>query len=92
MKLRWFCGTWQHDDSSVEYTVALSGDVVEVSGLDTIDGEELRVSEVVYDGRELRFTTVCPSTAFALRHVLRNPESGHCEHEYTRVEMWKRKT
>ena len=89
MKLERFCGTWQHEDSSVEYTVTLSGEVLRVSGVDTTDGEELRVSDVLYDRSELRFTTLCPSTDYALRHVFRNPESGCCEHEFTRVEIWK---
>lgn len=83
-------GTWRHQDSVVEYSISVLGDPLEVTGIDTNDGEKLRITDVRMEGTELRFTSTCPSTRYRLQHVLR-PARGHqVEHEYTRVEKWQR--
>ena len=85
-------GTWVHpDDSSVEYTVSALGNVCVVSGVDTIDGEAFVISDVSWDGRELRFTSLMPSTQYELRHVFRVHSEVEVEHEWQRVERWRKK-
>src|ERR1051326_2535750 len=69
-----FLGTWTREDQNVEYTVSVQDDRVIVKGIDTSDGEELRIQDVTFDGSELRFTTVCISTVFSLRHIFRSQE------------------
>jgi len=86
-----FAGTWCCDASVVEYSFSIHGDPVVVSGVDTSDGEKLRIEDVAFDGSELRFTSICPSSSFALRHVFRSVHGDQVEHEYTRVENWHRK-
>ena len=86
-----FAGTWRCDASVVEYSFSIHGDPVVVSGIDTSDGEELRIQDVAFDGSEFRFTSICPSSSFALRHVFRSVRGDEVEHEYTRVETWHRK-
>jgi hypothetical protein len=90
-KVSKFAGTWWSQDSDVEYSFLFHGDNVVVAGVDTNDGEELRIQDVTFDGSELRFTSICPSTSFALRHVFRSVLRDEIEHEYTRVENWQRK-
>ena len=86
-----FVGTWTEADQCVEYSVGLRGGAVVVSGLDTSDGEELRIEDISFDGSELRFTSICPSTNFVLTHVFRSASRGEVEHEFTRVERWRKK-
>jgi hypothetical protein len=86
-----FSGTWQSEASVVEYSFSIHGDPIVVTGIDTSDGEELRVENVSFDGSVLRFTSICPSTSFALRHVFRSVLGDVIEHEYTRIENWHRK-
>ena len=86
-----FSGTWCSQSSVVEYDFSFQGDPIVVTGVDTSDGEELRIEDVAFDGRELRFTSICPSTSFALRHVFRSLLGDEIEHEYTRIENWQRK-
>ena len=86
-----FCGTWCSENSVVEYSFSISGSPPVVTGIDRSDGEELRIQDVTFDGSELRFTSICPSTSFALRHVFRSVLGDEVEHEYIRVENWHRK-
>ncbi len=86
-----FVGTWRHEDSVVEYSISVQGDPLTVTGNDINDGEELRITDVQFDGSELRFTSLCPSTSYRLRHILRPARgSNQIEHEYTRTEKWHR--
>jgi hypothetical protein len=87
-----FLGTWKRDDQNVEYTVSVEGDRVVITGVDTSDGEELRIQDVAFDGSELRFTTVCVSTVFSLRHIFRSVHGNEIEHQFTLTEIWVRKS
>jgi hypothetical protein len=86
-----FVGTWCEDDQCVEYSVSVQDGAVVVTGLDTSDGEVLRIEDISFDGSELRFTSVCPSTVFVLTHVFRSLSDDEVEHEFTRIENWQRK-
>jgi len=86
-----FLGTWRRDDQTVEYTVSVLDDRVVVTGMDTTDGEELRIQDISFDGLELRFTTVCVSTVFSLRHIFRSVYGNEIEHQFTLTENWVRK-
>jgi hypothetical protein len=86
-----FVGTWSEADQCVEYSIAVHDGAVFVSGLDTSDGEELRIEDISFDGLELRFTSVCPSTNFVLTHIFRSASGDEVEHEFTRIERWRRK-
>jgi hypothetical protein len=86
-----FTGTWRGKDSVVEYSFSIEGDPIVVTGIDTSDGEQLRIQDVTFDGTELCFTTICPSTSYALRHVFRSVDGNQIEHEFTRTENWQRK-
>jgi hypothetical protein len=86
-----FLGTWKRDDQNVEYTVSVQDDRVVVTGIDTSDGEVLRVQDITFNGSELRFTTVCISTVFSLRHIFRSAFGDEVEHQFTLTENWVRK-
>ena len=86
-----FVGTWRHEDSVVEYSISVHGDPLTVTGVDINDGEELRITDEHFDGSELRFTSLCPSTSYRLGHIFRPTRgSNQIEHEYTRIEKWSR--
>ena len=86
-------GTWfLNDDTAIEYTVSALGDTCTVSGIDLSDGEEFIITEVSWNGKELRFKTLMPSTQYELRHILRVRSDCEVEHEWTRVETWHKKT
>ena len=86
-------GTWIHPgDTSVEYTVSALGDVCTVAAVDLVDGENFVISDLSWDGHELRFTSLMPSTNYDLRHVFRVLSTHEIEHEWTRSERWCRKT
>jgi hypothetical protein len=84
-------GTWTHPDESAEYTVSALGDICTVSGVDPGDGESFIISDVSWDGSELRFTSLMPSTEYELRHVFRVVSEKEVEHEWTRIEPWIKK-
>jgi hypothetical protein len=87
-------GTWValDDDVDAEFTVAAKGDSFIVSGRDQSDGEEFMISDVAWDGEALRFSSLMPSTGHRVSHVFRlSPRRRTIEHEYTLLEIWKRK-
>ena len=86
-----FLGTWRRDDQVVEYTVSVQEDRVVVTGIDTSNGEEMRIQDISFDGVELRFTTVYIPTVFSLRHIFRSVLGDEIEHQFTLNENWQRK-
>jgi hypothetical protein len=87
-------GTWvaMDDDVDAEFTVVAKGDSFLVTGRDQSDGEEFVISGVVWDGEALRFSSLMPSTGHRVGHVFRlSPGKRTIEHEYTLLEIWKRK-
>jgi hypothetical protein len=83
-------GVWAATDSAVHYTITPSGAGFTVSAVNTEDGEELQVSGVQWDGRALRFTSVCVSTGWRLDHVLEVTSQGTVSHQYSRRDDWHR--
>jgi len=86
-------GTWINHKSAVEFTVGLDGGKVVVTALDVKSGEAKRIQDVTWNGKDLKFISVMPSTGFVLRHVFR-PSLAHpnsVENEYTSVANWERK-
>jgi hypothetical protein len=85
-------GTWVYpEDTPAEYTVSGLGDICAVSGIDTTDGEPFVISNVSWNGRELRFTSLMPSTQYELRHIFRVISEDEIEHEWIRTERWFKK-
>ena len=83
-------GVWAASDSSVRYSINPKGATFEVSAVDSEDGEALVISNVDWDGRVLRFTSVCPSTGWRLDHVLEVTSTGAVSHRYSRQDEWLR--
>jgi hypothetical protein len=83
-------GVWAATDSAVHYTITPSGSGFTVSAVDTEDGEELEISGVQWDGRVLRFTSVCLATGWRLDHVMEVTSEGAVSHHYTRCDDWRR--
>ena len=85
-------GTWiLPDDTPAEYTVHALGDTPAISGVDSSDGEVFVISDALWDGTMLRFTSLMPSTSYELTHVMRALDDGSVEHEWTRGEIWHKK-
>ena len=85
-------GTWTFEDStSVEYTITALGESPMVTGVDVEDGEKMVISNLSWDGVELRFKSVIPSNGYKLLHIFRSVAQDTAEHEWTCVEQWKKK-
>ena len=82
-------GTWAHtlpwdsDDYLAEYTVALKGNKLSVSGVDVNDGEKFKISGVTWDGRRLRFKSLMPSTGRIGLNEFRLKTNGKVESRFT---------
>jgi len=86
-----FLGTWTREDQNVEYTISVQDESIVVTGIDTSNGEEMRIQDISFDGSELRFTTIYISTVFSLRHIFRSVHGNEIEHQFTLTENWVRK-
>jgi hypothetical protein len=62
-----------------------------VSGVDVSDGERFVISDVRWDGTELHFTSLMPSTSYELMRTIRVVGDGVIEHQWQRVEIWHKK-
>jgi hypothetical protein len=83
-------GVWRASDSSVHYTIAAKGASFDVSAVDSEDGEQLEISAINWDGKVLRFTSVCLSTGWRLDHIVEVTGQGMVTHRYTRKDDWVR--
>ena len=86
-------GTWFHPngDSSAEFTIALEDGRFMVSGVDARDNERFEITGVSWNGEELCFTSVMPSTNWRTRHVFRLLDDYLVEHECTDCEVWQKR-
>ncbi len=87
-------GTWvtEEEDSFVEFTISMSAAGFIVTGRDISDGEAFLISNISWNGEVLRFDSVMPSTQYGARHAVRMaPDGKMMEHEFTLLEIWKRK-
>ncbi len=86
-------GTWTLGDSTdVEYTVSALGEFPVVTGIDRSDGEKLVISDLSWNGTELRFKSLVPSNNYELLHIFRSISEIEAEHAWTRVEKWTKKS
>jgi hypothetical protein len=97
-------GTWEqernpYDTTTVRFTIAVEEGCFVVSGLDEADGEALKITSTRWDGEDLRFISLCPSTNHKAKHVLRILERGRMSHEvsydgeegrYSDRELWRK--
>jgi|SRR5579872_2634313 len=92
-------GVWEEDEdpdwaSSVVYTIRVRRGRFVVDAVDTSDGEKLKISSVVWNGRKLTFDTLCPSTKHKVKHVFWMKRTGLADHqlEYAELETWKKRS
>ena len=87
-------GIWISDegDSSAEFEISPAPDGFKVTGRDRSDGEQFQISNVAWDGNQLTFDSLMPSTGYGAKHVLRLRSPEKVDHELTIYEVWKRKT
>ena len=87
-------GTWSDADreygTSVQFTIRAAGANVEVTGLDTRDGEKLSLSNIRCDGRLLRFDSLVPSSAHRVEYVFEVVSPSELRVSYTTCERWVR--
>jgi hypothetical protein len=80
-------GVWEPPASHVVFSVKLApeGDFV-VEGVDTSDGERLRIQDVIWHSPVLQFTAVTPSNGYAVKIELQQ-SAQDVEHVHARVEL-----
>lgn len=85
-------GRWvERDDwSNVEYVILFPDGQPSITARCISDGEMLEILDLKVADDSLSFDTLCHSTGYRGRHVLRFPCPDHCEHEITSWESWKR--
>lgn len=85
-------GTWMLDDQTAfEYTISALGESPVVTGVDLYDGEKVVISDLSWNGVELRFKSLVPSNNYELLHIFRSISDEEAEHEWTRIEKWVKK-
>jgi len=99
-------GTWVESKdpiytTPVVYRISARAGQFCVAGLDESDGVSLRVSDVSWDGKKLRFTTVFPPTSHKATHEFWMTGKGLARHQtrysdedgaHNVLEFWKKRT
>ena len=87
-------GTWRDAavdvGTSVQFTVRPNGETFQVAGVDSGDGEVLRISNVRWDGRVLRFESTVPSTDHHVEYAFELISPSEILVRYTTSERWIR--
>lgn len=55
-------GVWYFTDSTAKMRISAQGSQIAIDGWDSSDGEKFIISDIHFDGKTLRFTTLMPST------------------------------
>ncbi len=88
-------GTWigEGEESRCEYIVKPLASGLTVKAIDTIDGEELVISDVKWDDVTLEFTSLMPSTGRIGKNVMKLISDNEIEFKltFTITEKWTKK-
>jgi hypothetical protein len=86
-------GTWItcDEDSDAAFVISVVEGQFSVSGFARCDAEAFQISDLVWDGNALHFSSLMPSTGFKSKHVFRAQPDGSAEVEFTWWEPWKKK-
>ena len=71
------------DDYLVEYGIRFDGDAVSVTAIELRDQEEMKISDVGWDGETLSFRSLMPSTGRVGMNRFRLMENGDVESKFT---------
>jgi hypothetical protein len=85
-----FVGVWEgeEDDLRYEYTIIPTSSGFDVSIIDFVDGEELEVSKVNFEGKKLKFEAVMPSTGEHGYYIFKAISADKIEITYTLMQRW----
>lgn len=87
-------GVWlpaEAGESNLSVTVTAGrGEGLKVAAQDAIDGEELEVSKVRWEGKSLHFRTLTPSTGVTLDHQLELRPRAEAVYRCTVAQSWVR--
>jgi hypothetical protein len=85
-------GVWRHADPEeiVEYTISAIDRGVRVAARERLDGEDLEISSVSWNGETLSFGSTLPSTRWALQNALRLLDRDTIDHWFEHRERWVR--
>ena len=98
-------GTWEEepntaDTTTVVYRIAVKGRAIVISGVDESDRTALRISDIRWNGKQLRFVSLYPPTKHKALHVFRLTAKGRASHTttytddegtWTSKEPWKKR-
>src|SRR5208337_3650021 len=86
----WLIGRWQvrGEEIGVIFNIDETGDGFRIHAIDTSDGEELVVSKVKWNGKELSFETRTRSNKWRTKNRLRLVSKTKAIHELTYWEPW----
>ena len=101
-----FVGTWAQDEdcsdrTSVTFTVAVKDGRFLISGVDESDGTIFKISDIRWDGVNLRFVSFFPTTNHKAKHAFRLIAKGQVNHQvsytdedgtFTDDERWKKRS
>ena len=90
-KLEKSIGCWEtfDRDSSARFIVIYDdAEGLKVSGIDTLDGEEFIISDVIFEDGCLTFTSEMESTGHRVDHLFRESNGESLLHSYTVTEKW----
>jgi len=86
-------GTWRDSDadgSTVRFKVRATGSGFDVRVVDTLDGEEIEASKVIWDGTVLRFSTFVRSSGRHADYEMRSTAPSEVSLRLSYAEPWVR--
>jgi hypothetical protein len=84
----WRSDEWEYDN--VVYQIRFSKNKPVVTGIDEQDGEKFIIKNILWNGQELKFTSLMPSTKWEVEHVFSSISKDKVEHRSTKREQWIR--
>jgi hypothetical protein len=81
-------GVWEQEPNAfgtttVVYRIAVKGRAIVISGVDESDKTALRISDIRWNGKQLRFVSLYPPTKHKALHLFRLTARGRAEHTTT---------
>jgi hypothetical protein len=81
-------GTWEQEQNpfhttTVVYRIAVKGGTFVVTGVDESDRTTLKISDVTWNGKQLRFVSLYPPTEHEASHAFRLTGKGRASHTVT---------
>lgn len=93
VKYRRLVGTWIVEGSTEKFKISFKEGKILIEGWDIVDNERFKISNITWEGKNVKFTSITPSTSWTVHYTLKEVDNETIEAaragDVTGTQTWK---